>query len=1055
MLGLAAASGMTCPPGGNVPGGNPNPPVPAGNYPPRILINSTSTPAGNNFAQQGDTVNIAFSGEDAEDQARARIFASVSPNPNSTTPTISILSNFSIGPGQGSGVALWDTTTVPVGTYNIFAEIDDGTFDPLTGQGNPPVRVTSANPVQVGPQGSQPPNTPPRFVFLDPLPNLGLSTQDEVTVRYIYSDTDTPVRVTLLLDKDNISTNDDVNNPGDPLDPASKIIILPNLPRNPTDPTFDGDPPPPDDPANPPTQPDSVEIRTNPRTLPATTPGMFPFPGAPMAGELKEYRFTIDFARIPVRSQPYFIRATITDGSTVVHRYAVGTLTIARLASGEVDLGEIGFSLAGARFHGFSAFENLGTSYNGLGDVDGDGVDDFVVVGRYASPRNRSQVGAAYQVFGRRKTPFPPDTNNNGLPDVIGPGGTPVDFPATPDYLPNAYDARNVGRFGGIVSVNSVAAFFRGTTHAMPVAHGLIFPPTELVDPDHQAARSAGLTSVTSIDLTGDGVRDVVFGLPFVSSARDHTDDDPAEGGCGSAYDVGCGFNGFFLEGSCYPNAPRCTRAQNDDLVFGIEEVPQGMVIATDGRADLRTTFLRSVDAGLAGQFDPGGATDDEGIGHGRPEIPDGFRIRGGWVDDTFPIGPIVSDNEFGATVASMPGIDGIGEDLLISSPGYGNDRGRVEVWIGGNYLDEIFYGQEAVRSLPVYTMCTNSCVTPPPQPPPAPMDPPFCVRCFLPTGPFPAHLEIFGEVDNDRLGRARAAGDVDQDGVPDVVAGAPGADRRAVFQGTPTGPQLTDNGIVYIVQLFSGGFGGGPISGFPRIEIVGSHDDDRFGQVQTGVQSIDGDSVEDIAFGAGFFDVPGVGVDAGYVGVVFGNRPFVGHEGFAPEEVGTAILPGVRFVGSVPGARAGHDVASAGDFNQDGFGDLLISCPGENRMFNGQLRLGTVYLVFGGPHLDPAVNGSSDNIFSLSEVGSAALPGIVFFGRAPVAPGDPDTDSALETVGGVGDVDGDGFDDIFIGAPQRDFVNPLSPNQRREDAGEVYLIYGSNAGTNQVPPSP
>ena len=45
----------------------------------------------------------------------------------------------------------------------------------------------------------------------------------------------------------------------------------------------------------------------------------------------------------------------------------------------------------------------------------------------------------------------------------------------------------------------------------------------------------------------------------------------------------------------------------------------------------------------------------------------------------------------------------------------------------------------------------------------------------------------------------------------------------------------------------------------------------------------------------------------------------------------------------------------------------------------------------------------------------------------------------------GVGDIDGDGFDDVMIGNPDADFVDPASPGQRRPDAGEVYLIYGNN----------
>src|SRR4029077_20858112 len=108
----------------------------------------------------------------------------------------------------------------------------------------------------------------------------------------------------------------------------------------------------------------------------------------------------------------------------------------------------------------------------------------------------------------------------------------------------------------------------------------------------------------------------------------------------------------------------------------------------------------------------------------------------------------------------------------------------------------------------------------------------------------------------------------------------------------------------------------------------------------------------------------------------------------FKPEDIGTATLAGVKFFGPTAGAKAGFDVDSAGDFNQDGFGDLLITCPGETRVVNGQNRLGVAYLIFGGPHLNPHQGGPAGNAYNLSQVGVAdaqgnvALPGIVFISR-------------------------------------------------------------------------
>jgi len=1037
---LAVLGGMTCPPGGDTGGGA----LSIGNTPPRIIITSITTPSAGGVLQQGENATISFTGQDAENVCKVRIFASTSPAPSSATPIITILSGFTLGPGQGGGQAVWNTTGVAIGTYNIFAEIDDQTFDPLTGSGNPPVRVTSATLVQVTPLGSQPLPATPRIVFVDPKPNLGPSAQDDLTVRYIYSDTDSPVTVTLLLDKDKIPTNDDINNPGDPQNPNTNIIILPSEPRRPTDPTF-------------PLQADTDELRTNPRSLPQTAGNQVPFPGAPINGVLKEYRFTIDLSRIPVRSQPYYIRATITDGKSTRHAYAVGSITITNLAFGVVDAGQLGFSVAGARFQGFSAFENFGTDFVPATDLDSDLVDDFLIAGRYASPRQRARAGAAYLVFGRRKTPFPPDTNGNGLPDVPDSSGGVLDFPTPPTFVPNPYDAALVGRFGGTNSINSVGSFFRGTAYTMPRAFGPTQPPSSLVDPELAGITSAGLTSITRVSMTADDVADIVFGMPFISSPRDHIDDDPSDGSCQLNYDS---------TGDVLPNAARCTtntQEPRDDLYnpYSAQSaseprdgvVDTGLVIVVSGATDLNGRT--SIDAGMAGQFDPIVATDDENVIVTAAQTPTGMRFRGAWwargVGEL--AGPqdgiqIASNNEFGETVSAYRLRPSDSEGLLISVPGHDNERGMVLVCSPNDYTDGRYY-PDGVRSLPGYALCPQPCRNLPGTPSQT-----ACERCYVTGAVTPVIQSIIGLSAGDRLGRAVPAGDVNQDGVNDLLVGAPGANRRAIdpFTGQPTGPQLSLNGVVYILAASAAGIGAAQIDLFERIEIIGSHDDDQFGLVQANMPDFNGDGISDLAIASPFHD--GNGLNAGIVCVIFGNRPITGEQGYAPEQVGTPSLAGIRFVGNGPETQAGADIDSAGDFNGDGRGDLLIASPGEKRVIGGQERQGVVYLIFGGPHLNAESNGNgADNVFELREVGTARLPGIVFVGRLSVpAPGESADIAPLRTVGGVGDVDGDGFDDIMIGAPKVDFVDPSATNQRRVDAGEAYLIYGNNFGPNALP---
>ena len=197
--------------------------------------------------------------------------------------------------------------------------------------------------------------------------------------------------------------------------------------------------------------------------------------------------------------------------------------------------------------------------------------------------------------------------------------------------------------------------------------------------------------------------------------------------------------------------------------------------------------------------------------------------------------------------------------------------------------------------------------------------------------------------------------------------------------------------------------------------------------------------------------------VDNGMVGIIFGNQRTDGDRDIS--QLATTDLPGTIFYGGHVGDRAGMDVSSAGDFNQDGFGDILIAVPGETRRDSaGRERVGVVYLVFGGTHLQNTTWNLSD---PQRGVGSAELPGLVFL--SPFVKGRPN-EAAPTTVGFIGDINHDGFGDIFIGNPKADFIDlsfPQGPDApgsdpaagRRSDAGNAYIIYGSNFGSNRSSP--
>jgi len=313
-----------------------------------------------------------------------------------------------------------------------------------------------------------------------------------------------------------------------------------------------------------------------------------------------------------------------------------------------------------------------------------------------------------------------------------------------------------------------------------------------------------------------------------------------------------------------------------------------------------------------------------------------------------------------------------------------------------------------------------------------------------------PPMLRIRGREPRDMIGiRQELLGDIDGDRITDIVISSPTADfggiGRAICVGDFDGDGETDDDLD--TTLFDACMGQEvffdndcSVSGCKAFD----YDNDRE------ITDADRDVLAClIADGSGCCPV-----DNGFVGIVFGGVTIDGDRDIS--QVGTSDLPGVRFIGTAAGDRAGADISSAGDFNQDGFDDLLIAVPGKKWTDDaGQCRLGVVYLIFGGPHLRRA---GQINEFNLALVGTDELPGIVFFSR--YVAGFPN-EAPLDHVGFLGDINNDGFDDIAIAATRADFIDetlPQDPNDpgtdpsvgRRPNAGDVYVIYGNNFGSNR-----
>lgn len=281
---------------------------------------------------------------------------------------------------------------------------------------------------------------------------------------------------------------------------------------------------------------------------------------------------------------------------------------------------------------------------------------------------------------------------------------------------------------------------------------------------------------------------------------------------------------------------------------------------------------------------------------------------------------------------------------------------------------------------------------------------------CGQTEGAVPGDVIYWGQESSAALGTGLAdAGDLNGDAMGDLIIGAP-------FSRGPDG----ENHAGRVMVVFGDTGNSGEFSLPPgsdealTVDIRTRQHGAKLGYSVVGLGDMDGDGFPDIALGmpgaTGYVDGDDDDnvVYTGAVQIIYGQAQW-------PGQIILEDLPHTRIIGADKAEHAGAALASAGDLNGDGLNDLVISAP--RATINGLAHAGRVYIIYGRQERRALVDLETDADVVIQ--GTEAYAKIGW------------------SVTGMTDFNGDGLDDIAIGAPYADTEGVW-------DAGYVAVLYGA-----------
>ena len=570
---------------------------------------------------------------------------------------------------------------------------------------------------------------------------------------------------------------------------------------------------------------------------------------------------------------------------------------------GEIPEDPEGDSFQRKIFSGLNTGDNFGISVSNAGDVNGDGYDDIIVGAQNYS----SSTGRAYIYYG--------GLIMSSVANLIMTGGAANNYfgrsvSAAGDVNGDGYDDVIIGAYGYTSSTGRAYIYFGGA------------PMNNIADVTMTGEATFNLFGIsvsTAGDVNGDGFSDVLVGANGYSSNN------------GRAY--------IFLGGAAMNNTSDVTMTgEASNIQFGYSVSDAGDVNG-DGYSDVVT-----------GAYNYSSTT-------GRAYIYFGGASMNNIVDVTMT-GGAAFDN-FGYSVSAAGDVNGDGySDVIAGAYGYSSSTGRAYIYFGGASMNNT------------------------------------------------ADVTLTGDASGIQFGQSVSnAGDVNGDGYSDIIAGA------NVYS--------TFTGRVYIF------FGGASMDNIPDAAITGEAAGNQFGYSVSAAGDVNGDGFSDVLAGAW-----GYGTNTG--------RAYL-YDYFMKG----IIIPEISMTGEAVNNYFGTSVATAGDVNGDGYSDVIVGASGYST------STGRAYIFYGGSTMnntpDVTMTGEAiNNYFGISVASAGDVNGDGYSdvivgakgytsgtGRAYIFYGGATMNNAADvtmtgetanfllgfTVSSAGDVNGDGYSDVIVGA--------------------------------------